>query len=53
MTQVSLFVAFLVVLLYFSIIAAIAFLEFYAVETMWRMEDLSGSKQARQKKITT
>ncbi len=50
MTQVNSFGAFLVVLLYFSIIAVIAFLEFYAVDTIRRMESLAGLKEERQKK---
>lgn len=50
MTQVSLFGASLVVMLYFSIIVVIAFLEFYAVETIRRMEALHQIKEERSSK---
>ncbi len=50
LTQVNLFGAYLTLLLYFSIIALIAFLEFYAVETIRNMETLVQAKEKREKR---
>ena len=50
MTQVNLFGAGLVVLLYFSIIAVIAFLEFHAVDTIRRMEGTKSSEAEQDSK---
>ncbi len=50
LTQVNLFGAFLTVMLYFSIIALIAFLEFYAVETIRKMESLVQAREKRAQK---
>ncbi len=50
MTQVNVFGAYLVALLYFSIIAVIAFLEFYAVQTIGRMQALKDIADERQEK---